>query len=541
MRVLSEREGGGEETFPPVPAGGWPAESIPDGSNVDGEELEEEEAKGLGVPFFGTDPQSWDSGALVPGAIIEFEVSEPTLADGTERKGLISAFVKEMETGAHGAWLRVRVLGGTTAWAMEWGTKTFSREKKRVHVCRFGLKHCKVGDERGHHIWEFMTFAPGIPPQAYVGKAKVRDWKKLYEEARGGSKEPRESPGGGAGDSAPDRVALLKSRLLKAREKGDREREAGAVEAQQRATEALRDLQESLEDRHHEDGGDVRSSSSRKRPATDEKKGVREALVTAATRVEAERHRTAAKRNQRRRSRSRRRRRSSRGRRTRSQSSRSRSTSSSSSSMVPPLQKKATKHPGSVLKMLATNVSEALAQAAVTDPGQPVALGCTANQMSSYYQIVARPMLGNKVRDCRELETLACCIDLLRNGKLPELGDALAGRFLAVESAGLTNNWADAQHLEVIPVRHHGLAPPSILLQAQKHTRQVEKAAGRRTWPRNNSGQPGWGAKGEPRQDRGAKDDGRGRGKGGKKGGNKGGKGAWKDKEKGEAAPEMGK
>ena len=141
----------------------------------------------------------------------------------------------------------------------------------------------------------------------------------------------------------------------------------------------------------------------------------------------------------RKRSRSKRRRR----RRKDSKSSSSSSHSSSSSSLVPPLQRKANKNPGSVMRLLMTNVSEALASAAVTDPEQPMALGPSASQVAAYYQIVARPQLGNKVRDCRELETLARCLDLLRQGKLPELGDALAGRFLAVESAGLTNNWAD--------------------------------------------------------------------------------------------------
>ena len=58
------------------------------------------------------------------------------------------------------------------------------------------------------------------------------------------------------------------------------------------------------------------------------------------------------------------------------------------------------------------------------------------NKLSSYFQIAAKPQIPGKVRDARELETLARCVDLLKAGRLPELGDALAGRFLAVESAG---------------------------------------------------------------------------------------------------------
>eukprot|EP00435_Cladocopium_sp_Y103_P019155 s1595_g4.t1 len=267
--------------------------------------------------------------------------------------------------------------------------------------------------------------------------------------------------------------------------------------------------------------------------------GVRGALVKAAARAEAERDpdRHRRKRKRRGRSRSRGRRRRSRSRRRRSGSSRSPSSSTDSSSLVPPLQKKANRNPGSVLKMLTSNVAEALASAAVTDPEQPTALGSQANLLSSYYQIVARPQLSNKVRDCRELETLARCVDFLRHGRLPELGDALAGRFMAVESAGLTNNWTDAQHLEVIPVRHAGLAPPAIMLQAQRHTRQVEKASGRKSW--NRPGGAPWGGKGDSKTDhQGGKGDGRPKGKGPRKGGGKAGKAAWKDRDKAETAPE---
>ena len=133
--------------------------------------------------------------------------------------------------------------------------------------------------------------------------------------------------------------------------------------------------------------------------------------------------------------------------------------------------------------MLLESVGEALADAAVRE-GDTSPLLDRTSKMMSYFQIVAKPQLPGKVRDLRELETLGRCIDLLAQGALPELADALAGRFLAVESAGLTNNWQDAQHLEVIPVRHAGLAPPAVMLRAQKHTRTIEKATGQRTWSR---------------------------------------------------------
>jgi hypothetical protein len=171
--------------------------------------------------------------------------------------------------------------------------------------------------------------------------------------------------------------------------------------------------------------------------------------------------------------------------------------------------------------MLLTNVSDALAEAAIQED-QGVGELTGGSKLSSYFQIVARPLLQGKVRDAREMETIARCIDLLKAGRLPELEDALAGRFLAVENAAMTNNWQDAQHLEVIPNRQVGLAGPSVLLQAQKHARQVEKAAGKLTWRRTYTQAPARDG-GAPRDEKGAgagkgKGENRGKGKGGRKG-----------------------
>ena len=189
--------------------------------------------------------------------------------------------------------------------------------------------------------------------------------------------------------------------------------------------------------------------------------------------------------------------------------------------------------------MLLANVADALSEAAVREDAGRVELGQRGNLLASYFQIVARPQMTGKIRDLRELETLARCVDLLKQGLLAELGDALAGRFMAVESAALTNNWHDAQHLEVVPMRHAGVAPPAIMLRAQRHTRQVEKATGRTQWRRSGGGwndpppagrpEHGTKGKGDPKK-------GKGRGK---KGGGKGG-GPWKDPEKEKEGPSAG-
>ena len=450
--------------------------------------------------------------------------------------------------GDHGAWLQVKYIGASQVWLHEWAVKTFSRERQPVHVCRGGTLRCKVREERGHHVWEFLILAPGLEPPSYVGRPKVREWRKLYADVMKAGGRPAQEGPGQDGD-VQDRIARLKERLKSRKEGAERapeERKEDAI-LQKRREEMIPPREEendlkAINDRPQPDRRQRSPSMRRKDPENRRAPGLRDALVSAAAQIARDRKDSGGHRRRRRRSRSRKRRRRSKSGRRRSGSSHSRSSSTSSSSLVPPLQKKAARNPGSVLKLLMTNVADALAQAAVTDSGLPTALGPTANQISSYFQIVARPQLGSKVRDCRELETLARCLDLLRGGRLPELGDALAGRFLAVESAGLTNNWADAQHLEVIPVRHTGLAPPSVMLQAQKHTRQIEKASGRKTWPRPGAPQPSWGSRGEAKGDTsGSRGDGKGKGKGGnRKGGGKANKGAWRDKDKAEAPPDGG-
>ena len=101
------------------------------------------------------------------------------------------------------------------------------------------------------------------------------------------------------------------------------------------------------------------------------------------------------------------------------------------------------------------------------------------------YQLALRPNLDRKSRDCREISLLARCLDLLREGRLANLADTLAARLLAVETA-TRQGWATARHLEVFGPDEEGPVPPHILLSAQQHERQVEKAGGKGSWPRSS-------------------------------------------------------
>ena len=116
----------------------------------------------------------------------------------------------------------------------------------------------------------------------------------------------------------------------------------------------------------------------------------------------------------------------------------------------------------------------------------------------------------------------------VREGKVDELGDLLSGRFIAIENASLTGSWAQAQWLEVVPSRVPGVAQTPLLLQAQRHSRLVDRAAGRGSW-NNRRGGDSWSgySKGGPEESavKGKSKTGKGKGKG-----KKGKKSAWSEK-----------
>ena len=483
------------------------------------------------------DSQFWKDCPVELGSVLELPMLRRNGEE--EQKGLVCVYVADVYRVETGLYLGVKMLGADAQWCRLEGVKMFSRERRRVHVCRVGPVACEDANPKLWHIQDFAVFPPGSHPPKYVERVKLKEWRKLYAATM--EERTREDPAKRAADpergeegGALDRVAALRKRL-QARH-GTPPAGAGQEAGQPKEGDLLSPLQAVATASHRrvaalENGGDEREPE----PVKEDRRRAREpsmkaALADAVAQRNQRRTRSRSPHRRRRDSRSpsRKKEKKKRGRRRRdSRDSRSGSSegSSTSSSLLPPLQKKAAKNPGSVLRLLLSSVGEALADAAVR--GDEVnALLDRSGKMMAYFQIVAKPQLPGKVRDLRELETLGRCIDLLARGALPELGDALAGRFLAVESAGLTNNWQDAQHLEVIPVRHAGLAPPAIMLRAQKHTRTIEKATGQRGWAR-------WGGSGTPRESPGpkmdekggakGKGDGAGRGKGGRKG-----KGAWR-------------
>ena len=62
------------------------------------------------------------------------------------------------------------------------------------------------------------------------------------------------------------------------------------------------------------------------------------------------------------------------------------------------------------------------------------------------------------LRTCRELRTIAECLDGLLSGNLPRVADVLIQRFKALECSVADGNWTIARHLELIPSADVGLS-----------------------------------------------------------------------------------
>ena len=119
---------------------------------------------------------------------------------------------------------------------------------------------------------------------------------------------------------------------------------------------------------------------------------------------------------------------------------------SSEDSVMPPLKKKAKESPGSVFKMPEAQAVEALAQDGVLEEEYQVGTGAGQRpKMHTYFQLALKPLLDQKSRDCREFAVVARALDLLREGRLEELADLLAGRMIALDTAA-KQGWQTARH-----------------------------------------------------------------------------------------------
>ena len=148
---------------------------------------------------------------------------------------------------------------------------------------------------------------------------------------------------------------------------------------------------------------------------------------------------------------------------------------SSSSSLLAPLQKRSRESPGGVLRMLVKHARMVMDQSATVDVGDGGSV-TSGVKLTSYFALMLRPYHSSSSRDMKELFGLATCMDLLREGKLGALGDSLASRFIAIQTAMADGSWKAAQYLEMHPLEAPSPAPAPLLLQARRHARLVRKS-----------------------------------------------------------------
>ena len=191
--------------------------------------------------------------------------------------------------------------------------------------------------------------------------------------------------------------------------------------------------------------------------------------------------------------------------------------SSSSSEMLAPLQKRSSRQPGAVLRMLVEHAKASLDQSALVETTKSgnVTEGV---KMASYFNLLVRPYHTATSRDMKEMHHLAVCLDELRAGELGKLGDSLASRYLAIHTAVNEGTWRSAQYLELHPLEPTQGAPTALLLEAKKHGKLVNRSQspGNEDWRRPRSEGEGWKGGGKAAEQKGK---GKGKGKPWSKGG----------------------
>lgn len=128
--------------------------------------------------------------------------------------------------------------------------------------------------------------------------------------------------------------------------------------------------------------------------------------------------------------------------------------------------------------LLTSHVAQQLDQAALVDmegEDQGVVSGV---KIMTYFNLFLKPHYTNHQRELRELHSLAAMIDILRQGDLAKVGDALSGRFIALHQFLQDGSWNTARHMELYPMDEGHAASSSVILASRKHARLVQKVQG---------------------------------------------------------------
>eukprot|EP00435_Cladocopium_sp_Y103_P002400 s3186_g1.t1 len=458
--------------------------------------------------------------------------------DGVTEEGLAAVLVTGVESLPTGIWLEVEFLGAEQEGCKKALQKYFKGKRRMVHLCypdRDG--HCPELEENGMHLQRFTWFPPGDFAADWLSaaarkKVKAGPVKDVASHRDAG-------PAGPGGPSKVSRTEMRLSALRSGRRRvsfspsADRPREergeprnlagylGGAARGKGNSSSAP---DASVPGTALVKAEVVDLTAPSRRSKTPEKKKSRGQVATALAQAALAHQKATDKKIKKERGRSRKRKRRSKRKQKDSDSGSSsshRSSSSESSSLLPPLKRKSQKHPGSVLKLVEQQAFDFLAQDGILHEDDEASGVNSKPKLFTYYQLGLKPALDPKSRDAKELGLLCKALDALRDGRLDQLGDLLAARLIAVDTA-TRQGWATARHLEICTGEEEGVAPAHLLLQAQKHGRQVEKAGGKGSWSRYQSwggewyGYPDGRQKGKSKDQKGKGKKGKGKGKAGK-------------------------
>lgn len=478
----------------------------------------------------------WEKRYLPVGSIIVFDQRDEET--GTQY-GDVALMITDTDTNKDGFMLRTKLVGAVDPGQRARLQKVQRSGPIKVHICMLKYEVCPIQHEDAIHLEVFRWFPIGQFSEKWVtatGKKVIKEGMALAGKAKD-PKEGKRPPALRRGMTTEERLQALKDKAsprvsfpgLEAAAKSGAGRrrarsQAGTPLALANSSFAAGDAMIPVKNEPIQVESDGEKKS--KKAETSKRANITLTLAKAAQ----DRARGSEKKKKKERSRSR----SRRGRKKRKKrkkssgddsSSSSSSESESSKDLMPPLKRRSQKEPGSVLRMLEAQASEHLARDGIWDDLEDDAPGERMKGLIyTYYQIILKPHLGPRSRDIRELAVLAKSLDLLRSGQLAELGDMLSARLAAVETS-TKQGWGAAKYLEIHTGEEEGPVPPHILLAAQRHGRQVERAGGKGSWS-GGGRQGGWS------QDWRSDGFGRGRGKGkGKnpkgKGKGKGGKNTW--------------
>ena len=124
-----------------------------------------------------------------------------------------------------------------------------------------------------------------------------------------------------------------------------------------------------------------------------------------------------------------------------------------SSREVDSIRKLSATHPGQLYENGLQEISRFLASRG--EPGGTLSAPKMVAYLTSIFHYSTEKV---GARDSRELRTLAEAIDLLGEGRLPQVCDLLMQRFKAVEGKVIDGDWGVASRLELLPERPVGLA-----------------------------------------------------------------------------------